>query len=354
MTQDQKRNIQSWMLKTKYTAQKGGKISVKSIIDSVYKNWHKTDDAMPEYLNNVHPFLFFNFVLDWEKVPVTYLPKGFSNGVEFGNDVIRKWRDECWKLKIFNYDNFSNFDTIDQLIEITDKILNGSISHEGGYEKLEEEIYFTRQAIIDEEQKRKAEELERLEEKRLAEIEEGKIKEAQRLADEERRLKKEQEAKERAAANKEFLNKPSSPWSSGVVTTPSKPTIEDVAVVKTTKKKAVKDLTNKVYTGMTTKADDVWGELRGQVSELAGLLDGKKIDVHIYFNNKSNNIDFILSNEHNTETITGNGFAEIMLKFATRIQAIRKDVFAAIEERQRQREALEAQIKELQEKLNNL
>lgn len=226
MNSNQKAHLRNWEKTKKYKMVSGQEVRLTTIIADALSVQNRqnidrpTTDSIPDLLNLCHPFFYYNYVINWAKIPTTKIPRGFQTGLEFGKTVVREWQQECWKMKYFNYDLLSNYDTIDRLRLATDQFLTAhgidNLWYEAGYEALVDELYMNRQEQLDQEMRDYEAEQERLRNEKELALAENKAREAQQKADELRRLQTDRANKEQAERNRSFSKKENSPWSSSV------------------------------------------------------------------------------------------------------------------------------------------
>ena len=170
----------------------------------VTKEYSVVPDSLNKILDSCHPMLFFNYILKFEALRPTKLPMGYASGVSFFKDVNNRWRKVCQKRKIWNYGTLKVFTDFSELCDLIDSIVGVdqgmSYWHDGDYIDLEQKLWEIKQEQLDREEEEREKEKARQEKERLALIEQNKMKEAQRIADEQRH----QEAAENAAQTAEF------------------------------------------------------------------------------------------------------------------------------------------------------
>lgn len=230
--------------KNKTYMRRGKKIRLADIIASNVDHHGLTEDSLPTYKNEVHPWLYYNYLIDWESVSMCHIPEAFKTSREFGLSLIKEWHKVCWKNNYAATSPLNIYDNIDELEKATDEILGGNyFRKDKTYKQVEEALWEWKQSRIQaEEEKRKAE-IDRLEEEKEIAQMEGQIKELQRKKEELRRKKKEDEAARVKLQNKMMASKENGPWTA------------DISKINSTNKKDDMAYTNKKA---TTKMADVF------------------------------------------------------------------------------------------------
>lgn len=203
--------------KTTTFKRRGKSVTLASIIETAFPNYGTSDISLPDYLNGVCPWLYFNYIIRWKDIPESYLPTEYKNGENFGREVVKRWRKECWKKNFANVGMFNIFASCDELENYTDEILKGEIYNvDVPFERIEEMIYEKKQAEIDAKEAADAAKEEELKEDvELAKLENN-IKELQNKQNELRQLKKNREAEQVRENNRKMATKDNSPWTADV------------------------------------------------------------------------------------------------------------------------------------------
>lgn len=188
MTDQQKKELGNFELRTRFQMPRGGKMSLAFILEAELKaQGSLTELALPEYKTDIHPCLYYLFLIDWKQVTNKRVPTKFGgDGLKFGRAVIDEWLDICNNNRYFREGMLDNYDNISQVREVMFKMINNNLQYIGpdlkpslDFYQMEERLFSIRQQFLDAQRAidQKAEQ-----ERKLAEAAERKQREAERKA----------------------------------------------------------------------------------------------------------------------------------------------------------------------------
>lgn len=215
MNQKEKNQLIQWMRNQRYEMRDGGKLALDDIIkDSRNKFTNPTDLVIPRLMDAVHPWLYFNYVLDWTNISTARIPVSYRDGAAFGSTVIKDWQCYCARTKMFRSGLLEDYQNVEQLRKATEKLLSDHkvkfyIKDDDKLQYMEQQLCLMREADRAREAEAEAQRLAE-EEARRSQLE----AEAQRRRQQEEadRRKAEEAHRETAEHNAAFHDKDGSPW----------------------------------------------------------------------------------------------------------------------------------------------
>lgn len=220
-----KTQLKTFSTTKKYHKRSGVTITLDDLLVDIRKSEKRLGIQLPDnsdpvnLLEYCHPYLYFNYAVNWRQMPSQLIPSDFNDGVEFARSVIRDWHDFCWKKHLALIDELNNYDSVDRLAKYNDELLAAEgedLQLPAGYDVHVERLYQRRQEELDNEASAYEEEQRRLQQERELALAEDRAREANKKADELRRLQQAQENAEQAQRNREFSQQRNSPWSTSV------------------------------------------------------------------------------------------------------------------------------------------
>lgn len=234
MNNDQKKVQSGWEVRQSFSMPKGKSCNLETIINDVRRHNALYDIALAQYKNEVHPWVYYNYVIDWSAVPANKIPTQFNGDpLAFGRYVIDKWHDLCFTRRYSSKEEWTSIYTDFKELQAADSLLLSEHSGNGcflkqkfytdtdgnqtpAYRRHVELLWERKQEAIDREAERQQQELVRLEAERQQALADGKSREADRLQAEANRQRADAEAKAFARQNRDFQTRANSPWSSSV------------------------------------------------------------------------------------------------------------------------------------------
>lgn len=216
MNKNDKQSLSNFLIHTKYS-RKGKNICLGTIIDDSFKHYGTSDMSMVDFLSDVHPWLYMNYICDWASLPDTRIPTSFSSGENFGKVVIKEWRTHCWKNKMANTGMLNVYSSRDELEKATDEIFEGKLFRfDKTFSEIEEMLYEKKQTELDKAEAENAAKEEQLKEEiELAKLDND-VKALQQKQNELRQRKKEREAEQVRLNNRMMATKDNGPWTADV------------------------------------------------------------------------------------------------------------------------------------------
>lgn len=230
MDAKQKTQLNNWQRQQVYQMRDGGKMVLDDLIRKARNRFNNpTDLVIPELMDKCHPLLFMNYVLDWTKLTQSHLPVSYRDGKSFGEALIKEWQNICARHSFYKTGLLETYTNIEQVRGNINKLLSkqeGKLYHADGYEYMEEQLHLMREDDIKNEEAEAERQLQE-EERRRQELEAEALRKKEQ---EEKRVKKQQKAvKDLSKANKEFHDKDGSPWTADNTTEPMAPPIPQTA-----------------------------------------------------------------------------------------------------------------------------
>lgn len=274
MNNHQKKIQADWEVRQQFIMSKGKSCNLETIINDVRRHSPLFNMVLAQYKNEVHPWVYYNYVVDWNAVPANKIPTQFDGDpLAFGRYVIDQWHTVCYKQKYYSSEEWTSVYTDYKELLAAD---NALLTEHGGngitlmppyttdtdgnqtpaYRRHVELLWERKQEAIDREAERQQQELVRLEAERQQAIADGKNREADRLQAEANRQRADAEAKAFARQNRDFQTRANSPWSSSVTpqgedvptsTEPAPATVPDASSSDCTKVSTEPVSTSKSY-----------------------------------------------------------------------------------------------------------
>lgn len=396
MNAQQKQKLIQWQSGEVYRLPDASKIRLDDLIKTSRNKYNLVNEyAIPLLMDSIHPALYYYYCIDWSKFPSSRVPQGFRDNIAFGRHVNEAWLAICNRYGYFRDGLLENYQTIDQLRDNISLLLHteapGKLYYSDGFDRMEEQLSIMRDNDIEHEAAIEAERLAKEEADRLQREEEAKRK--QEEADKKKK-KKQAEHEAEAQANREFHDKDGSPWTKDSTTTPSiseafNADSSDSSNANVTDGAHIVNapLKHTVHAGpgssidrqMQLLQDDFYEFYRLTKSDLATVhLDlhysGKKklysIQVHVYCTDHNNNMSFtsgrqlsiadcLITLETKLHFLVSKYEAEVRQQHEAEERQKKKDAMQqkideAMEKMRKFQEQQMAEIKKMQEQLNNL
>ena len=218
--------LKTWSANKKYTKKSGPSITLDDLLVDIRKSEKRMGIPLPDnsdpvnLLEMCHPFLYFNYIVNWQKMPSQCIPAGYDTPLEFARSVIKDWQEFCWKKHMACVDEFNVYESIDRLRQYNQELLAeqgvDGLYLEAGYNVHIERLYQRRQEELDNEAAAYEAEQQRLQQERELALAEERARDATKKADELRRLQQAKANQEQAQRNREFSQQPNSPWTQSI------------------------------------------------------------------------------------------------------------------------------------------
>ena len=214
MNAQQKQKLIQWQASEVYRLPDASKIRLDDLIKNSRNKFNLVNEyAIPLLMDSIHPVLYYYFCIDWSKLPSSRVPQGFKDALAFGQHVNETWLAICNRYGYFRDGLLENYQTIDQLRNNISLLLHaeapGKLYYPDGFDRMEEQLSIMRDNDMEHEAAIEAERIAKEEDEQKQREEEAKRK--QEEADKKKKKKQEDHEAE-AQANREFHDKEGSPW----------------------------------------------------------------------------------------------------------------------------------------------
>ena len=215
MTPEHKKVLKEFEKRYVFKNNDGREIALEQIMAMMYRYHTINKISLPEYMNRAHPWLYYNYLTDYDKMPDSMLPVNFKTPREFANFIIKAWQETCWKKKYFKWGILSIYEKIDDLTSNTAALLDNGLTWGGGdFEACATKLLEMQQQNIAQREKEEFERLLEEENRRDRLIQDNKMKEAAETSED---IARQKAAIENDKKRRELKQATSNPvWNSSV------------------------------------------------------------------------------------------------------------------------------------------